>query len=242
MTIKEYIAAVSTAFLHGNATEHSYRGFLQQLLAELLPKHHITNEPSRIACGAPDSIITSRKSGLPLAAIEAKGIGDPDLDGHRQNKEQFTRYKEAIEHLVFTDYLDFHFYQRGVFIDSVRIAELKGNRIVGINENYDRFLELVHAHIALAQPQGIRDSHTLAIHMAGKAKLLAETIRKALEEGAQELEGQYQGFRDVLMRDLSQEDFADLYAQTITYGLFAARIHDTTAQDFIREQAAKLIP
>ena len=56
------------------------------------------------------------------------------------------------------------------------------------------------------------------------------------------LRGQYQAFKDVLIQELKPSDFADIYAQTIAYGMFAARLHDPTPEDFSREEAGRLIP
>ncbi len=94
MSIQEYIAALDATYQQGNATEHSYRGYLQQLLETQLPKQYVTNEPSRIACGAPDYIITDGKSGLPLAFIEAKDIGEPDLRGLKGNRELKSKHMQ----------------------------------------------------------------------------------------------------------------------------------------------------
>lgn len=83
--------------------------------------------------------------------------------------------------------------------------------------------------------------------MAAKAKLMADVIFKALEEDKakgtnSELTNQYEAFKTVLIHDINHEDFADVYAQTIAYGMFAARYHDPTLENFSREEAARLIP
>ena len=65
MDLKEYIASVNQKFCAGNATEHTYRGVLEQLMQSLLPKLRIVNEPKREKCGAPD-YIASCKDGLPV--------------------------------------------------------------------------------------------------------------------------------------------------------------------------------
>ena len=95
--VAQYIDEVSKQFSTGKATEHSYRPALAKLLGDLLPKFTITNEPSRIQCGAPDYIIAKGKgaTSIPVAFVEAKDIGDSDLDGNRQHKEQFNRYKNS---------------------------------------------------------------------------------------------------------------------------------------------------
>lgn len=54
MTIQEYIDKLNTRYKSGITTEHSYRGDLQNLLESIIPDTLITNEPTRIKCGAPD--------------------------------------------------------------------------------------------------------------------------------------------------------------------------------------------
>ena len=244
--VAQYIDEVSKQFSTGKATEHSYRPALAKLLGDLLPKFTITNEPSRIQCGAPDYIIAKGKgaTSIPVAFVEAKDIGDSDLDGNRQHKEQFNRYKNSLDHILFTDYLDFHSYENGLPTQNTRIAEIKGNKIALIDANVPMFLEMV-AHIAESTPQTITSSTKLAQMMAAKARLLAEVIEKTLEtdnEKTGELAGQWKSFQRVLIHDLTERQFADIYAQTICYGMFAARLHDDTPDTFSREEAATLIP
>ncbi len=247
MDLKEYIASVNQKFCAGNATEHTYRGVLEQLMQSLLPKLRIVNEPKREKCGAPD-YIASRKDGLPVFYIEAKDVGDSDLDGRSKSghKEQFDRYKQALDNIIFTDYLDFHFYEHGEFVDSVRIAEVKGNKIVAIKENEAKFLSLLE-HFGGNAIQRITSASRLAELMAGKARLLENIIEQAMNEDTDSyansnLHGQYEAFKMVLIHDIEESAFADIYAQTIVYGMFAARLHDDTPEDFTREEAARLIP
>ena len=247
MDLKEYISTVNQKYRAGNATEHSYRGALEQLMQTLLPKLHIVNEPKRVKCGAPD-YIACHKDGMPVFYIEAKDIGDNDLDGRNPHghKEQFTRYKQALDYIIFTDYLDFHLYEHGEFVDSVRIAEVKGDKIVAINENEEKFLNLIE-HVGNNAIQRITSASRLAKLMAGKARLLENIIEQALmdetyTEANDTLQAQYQSFRDFLIQELTRQDFADIYAQTIAYGMFAARLHDPTPEDFSREEAGRLIP
>ena len=247
MDIKEYISIVNQKYRAGNATEHSYRGTLEQLMQTLLPNLRIVNEPKRVECGAPD-YIASRKDGMPVFYIEAKDIGDNDLDGRNPHghKEQFDRYKQALDYIIFTDYLDFHLYEHGEFVDSVRIAEVKGDKIVEINDVKDKFIAIIQ-HLENSAIQRITSAPRLAKLMAGKARLLANIIETAMNDESRSyendnLQGQYKAFKDVLIHDLKKGDFADIYAQTIAYGMFAARLHDDTPEDFSREEAARLIP
>lgn len=243
--VERYIAEVSKQFATGKATELSYRPALASLLSELLPKYVVTNEPRRIDCGAPDYIISKGgSSNIPVAFVEAKDVNDRDLDGNREHKEQFNRYKNSLDHILFTDYLDFHLYEFGEFVDSVRIAEVRGDKVVVIQPNVTKFLEMVDSFSG-ALPQKITSAKKLAQMMAAKAKLLAETIYKTLENDTEktgELAGQWNAFKNILIHDLTEKAFADIYAQTIAYGMFAARLHDKTPDTFSRAEAAMLIP
>ena len=243
-----YIEELNKQYRTGIAREHSYRPALKDLLQSLLPKMVVTNEPAHFECGAPDYIIQREKDHMPVFFVEAKDVGDNDLDGRNRNghKEQFDRYKQALDYIIFTDYLDFHLYEQGEFLDSVRIAEVKGDKIVGIVEAEDKFLSMIQ-HLGASAIQRVTSASRLAKLMAGKARLLASIIEQAMNDDTDSyandnLRGQYQAFKDVLIQELKPTDFADIYAQTIAYGMFAARLHDDTPEDFSREEAARLIP
>ena len=250
MNIEQYIKAINEQFRTGIAREHSYRPMLQQLLDEQLPSFVVTNEPARIDCGAPDFIISSKKTNTPVFYIEAKDIDDRDLDGRKENKEQFSRYKKSLDHIIFTDYLDFHLYENGEWVKNVRLAEVHGDKICLCKERIDDFNALI-SHISTTRPATITSAKRLAEQMAAKARILSSTINNAFRlaeenedayEANKQLQAQLDAFRQVLINDLTPEGFADIYAQTVAYGMFAARLHDHTPNDFSRQEAANLIP
>jgi len=246
MTIEKYIDNINQRYKLGNATEHTFRGDLQQLLESLVPEVRATNEPKRQSCGAPDYILT--KKDIPVGFIEAKDVGDKDLEGKKKsvNKEQFDRYKASLDNLIFTDYIDFHLYNDGEFITKIAIAEITEKGIIALPQNFARFENLIKdfcVHIG----QNIKSSKKLAEMMAGKARLLSDVIGKALtsDETHNEdstLKEQMTAFKSILIHDITPKGFADVYAQTIAYGMFAARLHDPTLDTFSRQEAAELIP
>lgn len=243
MTTLEYTKELNAQYSTGKATEHSYRPALKELLQSLIPKLTVVNEPSRYEFGAPDYILLYKDT--PIAFIEAKDFARTnDLAGRKENKEQFDRYKQSLDNIIFTDYLDFWLYRSGEFVDSVRIAELKGDKIVLVKENEAKFISFIE-HFANTQPQRITSSKRLAEIMAGKARLLADVISQLLAKDIEEqsdIYSQMQAFKEVLMHDITTEQFADIYAQTVAYGMFAARLHDPSPEDFTRQEAAALIP
>ena len=246
MTLDQYIDNINQRYKLGNATEHTFRGDLQQLIESLVPEVRATNEPKRQSCGAPDYILT--KKDIPVGFIEAKDIGDKDLEGKKNSvhKEQFDRYKASLDNLIFTDYIDFHLYNDGEFITKIAIAEITDKGIVAKPENFKTFEDLIKdfcTHIG----QNIKSPKKLAEMMAGKARLLSDVIEKALtsDETHNEdstLKEQMLAFKDILIHDITPKGFADVYAQTIAYGMFAARLHDPTLDTFSRQEAAELIP
>ncbi len=242
--IAAYIKELDRLYLTGLTTEHSFRPALQKLL-ENLCQCTVVNEQSHIDCGAPD--LTLLRNNLPIAFVEAKNLEDGDLDGRRKNKEQFDRYKASLDTIIFTDYLDFKLYQHGEWVMSVHLAEIQGKHICLCDEA--RLLEMMDT-IRQQTPQHITSAGKLAQLMAAKARLLRDIIENAIRNDQQqnktpyesELLGYMQSFQDVLLHDITPKTFADIYAQTIAYGMFAARLHDTTPENFTRMEAANLIP
>lgn len=246
MTIPNYIESISKRYRQGNATEHTFRGDLQQLVESLLPDIRATNEPKRQTCGAPDYILTKRE--VPVGFIEAKDIGDDDLAGAKKtgNKEQFDRYKASLNNILFTDYLDFHLYRDGKFVTKIAIAKVQNGSIIPLPQNFDAFTNLIK-DFATHVGQTIKSPKKLAEMMAGKARLLSDVIEKAVnsDEANQQnstLKDQMIAFKEILIHDITRKGFADIYAQTIVYGMFAARLHDPDLPTFSRQEAAELIP
>ena len=238
-----YIETVAKRYKSGISSEHSYRADLERLIRELVSGVEITNEPSKVTdCGNPDYVIT--KGNIPIGFIEAKDLGK-DLNG-KQYKEQFGRYKKALDNLIITDYLWFQFFQHGELVREIRIGEIEGNNVKPLPANFAEFQDLIKNFCTFVG-QTIKSPKKLAEMMAAKARLLETILERAVssDEETQEnssLKGQYESFKEILIHDLTPKGFADIYAQTLAYGMFAARLHDTTLDDFSRQEAAELIP
>ena len=242
MTLLQYLEKINILYKTGNAREHSYRGDLQNLIMAILPDVLVTNEPARVDCGAPDYVLTRKD--VPIGYIEAKDIGVDLKD--KKLKEQFDRYKSGLSNLIFTDYLDFHFYKDGEFVTKIAIAKIENGTIQPLSENFDEFTHLIQ-NFALTISQTIKSPTKLAQMMAGKAKLMADVIEKSLNNDDQEgnrsqIKSQMLSFQQMLIHDIDNKSFSDIYAQTIAYGMFAARYHDPTLPTFSRMEAAELIP
>jgi predicted helicase len=243
MSIQNYLEKINQLHLSERTGEHGYRTDLQNLLENLIPKNiTVINEPNKIKCGKPDYMLI--RDEIELGYIETKDIGK-DLNS-KEYAEQFERYKNGLANLILTDYLYFELYRNGEKKITVRIAEIKNNVIVPIIENHAAFIGLINEFIAYHW-QSITLPTQLAKLMAGKAKLFAYIIHEALKidlsnDYHSDLTDQINSFKEVLLHEIEPAEFSDIYAQTIAYGMFTARLHDSNSTHFSRKKAARLIP
>lgn len=246
-SITTYIEELNKVYQTQQATEATYRGILQNLIKALLPKVTIIHEPKRSAYGVPDYKLL--KNDIAVSFIETKNIKDKDLKGEKEklHREQFDRYKSALNTIVFTDYLTFHLYENGELTNSAIIGNVASSNIIRTEDEKEElaFLKIIQV-LGNAAPQKITQAGKLAEIMAAKAKLIASIISNAMAENAtdedQNLHNKLNAFQKILVHDMDEKQFADFYAQTIVYGMFIARINDKTPKNFSRLEAGELIP
>ena len=241
MSIISFLNEVDAVYKKGNATEHSYRPALSKLFNSLAPGITATNEPRREKVGAPDFVF--QRGEIVIGHCEAKDLGVDLTKMKGPNEDQKKRYVGALSNLIYTNCLDWAFYRDGELIAEISIADC----LTGIQPKptrFDALTERLQSFIA-QKPQSITSSKQLAGRMAGKAILIKDILANALREDKDlrsELAGQYNAFKEHLIHDITADDFADIYAETIAYGMFAARLHDTTLGDFTRQEALDLLP
>ncbi len=237
--ISEYLKEIEKALKAGNSTEHTHRPALKRLIESIGKKVTATNEPQRIACGSPDFIITRRI--VPLGYIEAKDIGI-DLK-KSETSPQLERYRASLRNLILTDYLEFRFYKNGEFVRSARLGKLShGGTFKKDQDGASEFEKLIEMFLDGDVPT-ISSPKELAERMARLARLIHDLIQQVfMTEGPRgDLHAQYDAFRRVLIDDLTTGQFADMYAQTIAYGMFAARCNHNGGS-FSREHAGSELP
>jgi predicted helicase len=236
-----YINNIQTNWQAGNSTEHTHRSALQNLVQSFTQGITATNEPKRIACGAPDYIVT--RSQIPLGYIEAKDIGK--CLNQVERSDQIKRYFSSLNNLIVTDYLEFRWYVGG----EKRLAAKLANGITGKRKlqlepkGAEELTQLLNGFLTVEAPT-INTPQELAQRMAKQAQLIRDLIYEALKQDRENssLQSQLKSFREVLLRDLTNEQFADMYAQTITYGMFTARYNTNNIQGFSRQSAAYELP
>ena len=234
--IPSYLDEINKALKAGTATEHTYRpalkGLVEAIAAASAMEVIATNEPKQVACGAPDFVITANT--IPLGHIEAKDVG-VDLD-KIEKSEQIKRYLDGLPNLILTDYLEFRWYVFGEHRLTATLDHSTGEGLEDVSGLIGEFLR--------TKIKTITTPSNLAKRMGGLARLMRSNIRLTFmaEDKGGELHDQLKGFRQVLIEDLSEDDFADMYAQTICYGLFAALCNHKGKESFTRYKAAHELP
>jgi type I restriction-modification system DNA methylase subunit len=243
-----FLAEVQRLHASGQATEHTYRPALQKLFDSVTDEVKSYNEPKGVKVGRPDFVFireAGKGSQITVGHCEAKdvGLGIAPKGMNEFNKAQHDRYVKALPNLVYTNGLDFRFYKNGDLAREISIADF----LMGIQPKPDQFSVLANQlkDFCAERLQTITSAEKLAEMMAGKATLIKDILFNTLKEDADlqtELTGQYQSFKKMLIHDLTAEDFADIYAETIAYGMFGARLHDKTLENFSRVEALELMP
>jgi len=242
---EEYINAVSQKFSYENTTEYGYRtdfeNFLKKVFEQIKVKR-IDHDAKARDGNKPDFAVV--KGEIPILYIEAKDIG-VSLD-KVEKSEQMSRYY-GYANLILTDYVEFRFYRNGVkYQEPIKIAEYnkKDRSIAPIPENYE-FLEKTLIEFTQTYKEPIKSGLHLAKIMGGKAQRIRDNMKGYLEKDSEkneEIIKVYEMMKKLLVNDLGHDSFADMYAQTLVYGLFVARYNDKEPESFNRQKARDLIP
>jgi predicted helicase len=241
----EYVREIRKNLERGDSTEHTHRPALKILLEACGKDIVATNEPRRIACGAPDFNIT--RKGVPLGHAEAKDVG-ANLDemerGKGPNGEQFTRYRDGLPNWILTDYLQFRWFVNREKRLTVCLAELDAKgKAKPLRDGEEKLGQLLTAFFE-QKALTVGTAKELAERMAGMTRIIRDLIVKAFEHEKEQgwLHNWLAAFRDTLIPELDEKQFADMFAQTLAYGLFAACVHTPANKEFSREMAAYNLP
>ncbi len=244
--LKAYLKRIYEVAQTGDAREESYYSSLADLLkafANSINKKyiHVTTLPKKTEAGNPDFRVWDGKQNI-VGYIEAKEPFVENLD-YIENNEQLKRYRHIFPNLILTNFLEFRLYRNGRLIDKVLLARpfiIHELRAVPPVENKDKFLNLLDKFFSFSLPK-VYTAETLAIELAKRTGFLKDqVVLEELKEGKAPILGFYEAFQKYLIAGLTQESFADLYAQTVTYGLFAARTR--CENGFNRKLAYDCIP
>ena len=235
----------------GDATEESYYPTLANLFENFFDSEKIKNGtitilPKKKEGNKPDFVV--RKGKELVGYVEAKDFTKiHDLE-FVADSEQIKRYKEDFDNFILTNFVDFWLWRKSEkdWVKKVKIARAKliGDfKIAPPLENPEKLLGLIADFVNFSIPE-TKSAKQLALELASRAKRMREPLQEELANKIEtDVDKIYRAFQKSLMPDLTKENFADIYAQTITYGLFIARLQfKGKGKDFNRTVARDLIP
>ncbi|NQS98482.1 MAG: N-6 DNA methylase [candidate division Zixibacteria bacterium] len=245
-----YLQNLTNTYQLGDAREESYYKHLDGLIrqfakAQNIEQIDITILPKKTEAGNPDFRIWDGKNHI-TGYIEAKDPSITNLD-YVENTEQLERYCSTFPNVILTNFYEFRLYRDGKRIESVMIGRpivARKLQIAPPIENINQFVKLLDLFFSFSQPR-ITSADSLAIELAKRTRFLRDEVI-AVEmaqndsKGHRQIHEFYNAFKKYLILTLTENQFADIYAQTITYGLFAARTRANG--EFNRRLAFDYIP
>jgi predicted helicase len=247
--IDPYIKKIASITKRGDAREESYYPAFAALLEEFSEtnrkkKSHVTVLPKKTEAGNPDFRVWDGKHSQ-VGYVEAKPP-KANLD-EIETSDQLKRYISTFPNLILTNFYEFRLYRNGQRVAHILLArpyiptKLK---TIPPAEHTAEFLALLEKFFQFSLPTKFT-AESLAKELATRTRFLRdqvikEELREASSAGAKKILGFFEAFQKHLIFNLKLDEFADLYAQTITYGLFAARTRANGA--FNRILAYDLIP
>ncbi len=238
--VQTYFTDLADKFVTGQAREHAYRPVFEALIKSLEPSLKILNDPSRSEHGNPDFVFL--RGSITVGYTETKDIG-VDLN-KTEKSDQLERYL-GYSNLILTDYLEFRFFRNGQrYGEAIRIGAPINGTLSAKQESFDELEDALIAFLS-GTPEKIKSGRRLAEIMGGKGRRIRDNVRHFLSEEAErnkELLRVYDTIKRLLVHDLTTDAFADMYAQTLVYGLFVARYHAKSGTSFTRQEARDLIP
>lgn len=240
----KYITDISNKYAHPETSEMGYRTEFETLLKQVfaaLKIDRIDHDAKAVHGNKPDFVVIKK---TPLLYVEVKNVG-VSLD-KVEKSEQMARYY-GYTNLVLTDYVEFRFYRNGIrhgIPISIGKADKTLRTIMPIPNNFDS-LDKALLSFTQSKKEPIKSGNHLARIMGGSAQRIRDEAKLILNREPKEeteLFRVYESFKKLLVHDLTPDTFADMYAQTMVYGLFVARYNDMTPKEFTRSEAKDLIP
>jgi len=213
--------------------DNALRQMLEDLACAWDRPIQITVVPKQTDAGHPDFRVWDGAYQV-IGYIVTTAPGTPR--DHEADDAHLRHYRRTFPNLIVTDGDTFRLYRHGVERTCARIthpghAEPSAEQIQHLAELFEEFLSWTLPSLVTAED--------LARALARRTRFLRDVIRSDLAQGRGPVHEFYAAFQHTLIADLTEEQFADLFAQTITYSLFAARTR--TQGPFNRTAASGLI-
>ncbi|MCC6946913.1 MAG: N-6 DNA methylase [Bradyrhizobiaceae bacterium] len=215
------------------APEDQLRGPLETLVRELaevagLPTGavHLVGETTQSDLKTrPDFAVTVRKALVGFIEVKAPGKGaDPRKFSDQHDKDQWDKLK-SLPNLIYTDGNSFSLWRDGKLEDS--IVHLEGNvESAGAKLKAPAKLLPLITDFLQWSPIAPKSAKQLAQVSARLCRLLRDEVIEQMDRGSPGLTGLAEDWRKLLFPQADDAQFADGYAQAVTFGLLVARARD----------------
>lgn len=160
--------------------------------------------------------------------LKAPGTGARTAAFRDRNKAQWERLR-VLPNLLYTDGLEFALYRDGKPVGGmVRLAD----SLDAVGESPCEAQAALHTLLLdflIWQPIAPKSPRALATALAPLCRLLRDEVAVRLRDEHSNLALLSRNIRDALFADVEADQFADIYAQTLTYSLLLARLNGETA-------------
>lgn len=249
---QEYLNKIFEKYGTGDASERTYYPVLEDLLKKFSEttsvKAQIIIEAKRTSVGVPDFKVKTDKD-LLIGYVEAKDLGT-DLD--KVDQQQLEKYRKEYPKLIYTNFIEFRLYEKeegkpddpAVLIDTVRVSQPITLKLkTPVLDNEAKLAGLLEKFFSTVIPE-VYTSKRLAELLAHKTRVIKDLLVEEInlddhiETSTEEL---LKVFKQTLIHNLDASSFADMYAQTITFGLFVGRLN-SGGNPFNRVTATEYVP
>ena len=244
--IEGYLREIKKIYEKGDTREESFYIILSDFLSSFSKKYlnfdiDVRILPKQTEAGNPDIKIWKGKNEI-IGYIEVKDLSKDNLT-EIEKSEQLERYRKAFPNLILTNLFEFRLYRNGNLVDKMEIIrsyDLLSLNVTQVTRSKEEEIKnFFNEFFSFALPESFTPEE-IAKSLADKTKMLKWVVLSELNEGEKFLQGLYESFEKYLITGIGKDDFCDLYAQTLTYGLFTARLR--CKNEFDRREAFYVIP
>ena len=244
---KDYLRKIYQRINKDDAREESFYGALEKLITahgqSVSKKTDVTILPKKSEAGNPDFRVWDGQSKI-TGYIEAKHPSKRFLD-EIETSEQLKRYLEAYPNVILTNFFEFRLYRNGILWDKpIKISDYSISKKLPqfpVVQHEEKLVKLLNFFFDFTQPR-ITHPKALAEVLAYKAGVMRDYVVLPILEENQDnyFSWLYQSFQKHLIKDLEKQDFADLFSQTFTYGLFIAKYQYEAQQTLFGKKVSSL--
>lgn len=214
----EYTRIIQREYNARHADSFTCRQALKSLIEGADSSLYVDHDLRRAEVDGPDVVVY--RGGLPAGFVLTTSIGG-DLNSLNARA---TRLRAVLPNVLLTNYLEMREGSQSVRLGSLRSGQIEFER------SPNSVFNLLRGFAARTLPP-VRSSTELAQRTAHLAAILRDLVSACLggDTPDRTLVAQYETWRAAFSPGLTAAQFADEYAQAVTFGLVAARMRHTGA-------------